>query len=142
MDRAKLAKLLAMTTSANDHEALAALRRANAMLKAADQTWADVLSSQTTISIGFVDRDPPWTHDMTPKPSPQTDEPWVPPHLQNVDVIQMMLAKVNEQPRVGHEDFWEFVDNCKKRVERHGNLTQGQYNALRRCYARAVRARA
>lgn len=43
MDREKLAKLLALTASDNDHEALAAMRAANRMLKAADKAWEDVL---------------------------------------------------------------------------------------------------
>lgn len=44
MDKAKLAKLLAMTTSSNDNEALAAIRMANKMLSGEKLTWGDILA--------------------------------------------------------------------------------------------------
>lgn len=44
LDRRKLAAVLALTTSATDGEALAAVRAANRMLAAAGVTWADVLA--------------------------------------------------------------------------------------------------
>lgn len=43
-----LAKVLGMTDSAHDGEKLAALSRANALLKAAGLTWADVIGLKTT----------------------------------------------------------------------------------------------
>jgi hypothetical protein len=39
----KLKKLMGLTTSSNDHEALAAARQANKILKDANKTWQDVL---------------------------------------------------------------------------------------------------
>jgi hypothetical protein len=60
LDRAKLAKVLAMGGSAYDGEAAAALRRAEAMLKAAGMDWgqllggsgaADDLARQLTIAV-------------------------------------------------------------------------------------------
>jgi len=45
VDREKLVKLLAMTTSKNDHEALAALRMANKLLSAEKLTWREVLDA-------------------------------------------------------------------------------------------------
>jgi hypothetical protein len=44
-DITKLAKVVAMADSVHDSEALAAVRRANRMLKDADKTWADVLGN-------------------------------------------------------------------------------------------------
>ena len=44
-DITKRAKVVAMADSVHDSEALAAVRRANRMLKDADKTWADVLSN-------------------------------------------------------------------------------------------------
>ena len=43
MDRSKLSKLLALTQSSNDHEALLALRKANALVLAHGATWEAVM---------------------------------------------------------------------------------------------------
>jgi hypothetical protein len=52
LDRQKLVKLLAMTTSDKDPEALAAIRLANAMLDREKMTWGDVLKEAgTTLNI-------------------------------------------------------------------------------------------
>ena len=50
-DLAQLKKLMAMTTSTNDHEALAFLRKANAILTKAGLTWTEVLSRTVGTSI-------------------------------------------------------------------------------------------
>lgn len=42
-DRARLIKLLGMTTSSFDNEALSACRMANALLKSLDRQWSDVV---------------------------------------------------------------------------------------------------
>jgi len=50
----KLKKLLALTTSDNEHEALAAMRHANKILKDASKTWADVIGPNSTEGLnGF-----------------------------------------------------------------------------------------
>lgn len=49
-DLALLKKVLAMTTSENDGEALTAIRKANAILKKGNLSWADVL--ERTVSAG------------------------------------------------------------------------------------------
>lgn len=48
MQTDKLKKLLALTTSDNDNEALAAIRQANKILKDADKTWDEVLEADLT----------------------------------------------------------------------------------------------
>lgn len=44
-----LVKLMGMTTAENDHEALAALRRANALLSAAGWDWAKLIHGKITV---------------------------------------------------------------------------------------------
>jgi len=134
VDRDKLVKLLAMTTSSSDGEALNAMRMANSLIKAAGKTWAEVFASQTTINIhaprsGF--RAPQAYSDV---------EDWVPPHLQDKVVIDHMFRAVYAQPRSDNEEFWQFMDSIHNRWTKFGNLTQGQYNALKKCYNR-VRVR-
>jgi hypothetical protein len=48
MDRDRLAKLLSLTQSDNDHEALSAVRSANAMFKKNSLTWSQVLGGQVS----------------------------------------------------------------------------------------------
>ena len=43
IDRARLAKLLALSASPNDNEALACIRAANKMVQAAGKSWDEVL---------------------------------------------------------------------------------------------------
>lgn len=132
MDRARLAKLMAMTTSDHDPEALAALRMANAMLVKEKLTWAEVLAPGTVVNIGL---------GRNNFRAPATDEDWVPPHLQDKPVIEMMFRAVYAQPRSDNEEFWQFMDSIHHRWETYGNLSQGQYNGLRNSYKRCVRAK-
>lgn len=50
MDTRKLIKLLMLTTSDNDNEALIALRMANRLLKTHDKSWEDLLTRQRATS--------------------------------------------------------------------------------------------
>lgn len=145
IDRAKLAKLLALTASDHDPEALSAMRMANAMVKAADTTWDQLLAPpQSIVTVSVHRTNPPW-QDMTPRPSPQQDGDWVPPHLKQADVINMMFETVyrgkTAEAVAAHASFWEWLDNVHEFWVKHGQLSQGRYDALRRCYSRAVKTR-
>ncbi len=52
MDKDRLTKLLMMTTSPNDGEALNAIRMANEILVTAKVTWAELLAPPRTIRVG------------------------------------------------------------------------------------------
>lgn len=132
MDKERLTKLMMMTTSDNDHEALAALRMANALISKEKVTWGEVLAAGgSTMTITL--------HRHAPQPhSYQTDESWVAPHLRDKVTIELMFRGVFAQPRSSHE-VWQFLDSIHAKWQKHGVLTQGQYQALRRCYQRATR---
>ncbi len=49
MDKDRLIKLLNLTSSDNDNEAISALRKANAMLKEGNLTWGDLIGVQKAI---------------------------------------------------------------------------------------------
>ena len=73
LDREKLGKLLAMTTSTHDAEALAAIRLACAMVARAGMTWDDVLVQvppglRVTISRGM---EPYVAEEAWPAPRPK-----------------------------------------------------------------------
>src|ERR1035441_10306125 len=49
LDRERLIKVLAMTTSPNDSEALSAMRKANEIIRAENLTWAEVLAQHLNL---------------------------------------------------------------------------------------------
>lgn len=128
MDREKLAKIMAMTTSPVSHEALAAVRMANKMLAAEKLTWEEVIASggKTTINIDLRRR-------------PPDEESWIAPHLRDKVTIELMFRALFSQPRTGNEEFWQTMDSIHHHFETHSALTQGQYQALRNCYIRVVK---
>lgn len=131
LDREKLTKLLAMTTSTNDHEALAALRLANAMLTREKLSWEQALAApERTVTV---------TVSRQPEPY-KAEENWSSPHLSDKVMIDLMFRAIYAQPRSGNEEFWQFMDSIHQRWQQFGSLSPGQYQALRNCYRRAVRA--
>ncbi len=127
LDRGRLSKLMAMTTSDNDNEALAALRLANAMLAREKATWEEVLAPATrTLSVSI--RREPY----------QAEEAWVAPHLRDEVVISAMFAKLFDTAPT--PEFMKLLKSVHSRWIKHGNLTQGQYQAIRNAYNRAVRS--
>lgn len=70
LDRAKLVKALAMTASTNDHEALAAIRMANRMLREAGIGWSGLISGSRS-PVRRTGPPPDW---MRPAPSLSIDE--------------------------------------------------------------------
>lgn len=132
LDRDKLAKMLAMTTSDKDGEALSAIRMVNAMLTKEKVTWGEVLAQA-----------PPAVRISISREAYEGDgEAWVPPHLKDKVLIDTMFRTLYSQPRTGNEDFWRWVDDVHQKFGQYGCLTQGQYTALRRCYQRATRTSA
>lgn len=128
----RLAKLMELTTSENDNEALAALRKANEFRKSINMTWAELLEPPifprgVTVTV-FRHQDAP-THAPMETPDHLTDKP----------TIDMMFKTVYSMPRIEGDDFWVFLDSIRKQFDKYGNLSQKQYNALRRSYARCLK---
>ena len=128
LDRNRLTKLMGMATSDNDNEALVALRLANDLIKKERMTWDEVLA-QNAPSLNIV----------LSRTGYKADEDWIAPHLKDKVMIDLMFRAVFAQPRTGNEDFWQWMDSIHNRWSAHGNLSQGQYNALKKCYQRATR---
>jgi hypothetical protein len=135
LDRAKLAKILARTSSQNDNERLVALNMANAMVNDAGTTWEAVLAESLFNVVNIeIQRAPP------PASAYQQEDGWTPPHLNDKDAIQLMFKTVFALPRSGNDEFWEWMDSIHRRFQEHGNLTPKQYSGLRRTYQRALRS--
>jgi type II secretory pathway pseudopilin PulG len=119
IDKEKLVKLLMMTTSDNDSEALVALRMANRLLQSAKLSWIDL----------FTTDDPATSNTPTP-PEPKTAQ-----ELMN-EYIEEMFAFVRRQV-APTSSFHDFIDSLADYYEEHGALTEKQFAALERAYQRA-----
>lgn len=127
LDRDRLTKLLALTTSDNDHEALVALRMANELLKREKLSWVEVLGNEGRTVRVSITREP-------------VDENWIAPHLRDKVVIETMFRAIVATRAPGDNgDFWGFLASVKLRWATHGALTQGQYQALKNCYNRTLK---
>lgn len=140
MDRDKLAKLLAMTTSDNDGEALNAVRAANRIVKESGMSWQDVLRQavvhETNITL----------HRGAPPPgayqaAPQQDWGGIAAHLKDKVIIDTMFRGIFAQQRVGYDEFWATMDSIHGHFQKHGSLTAGQYRAVQNSYRRAMMSR-
>jgi hypothetical protein len=72
VDREKLAKLLALSASDNEHEALGCIRAANRIVKEAGKTWDEVLAGPEKsfrVSITTYRTEEPWPARRPVKPA-------------------------------------------------------------------------
>lgn len=95
INRRVLAKLLNLTTSSNDAEALAAMRKANAMVREGKITWGDVLGTDKT------DRTPAGSR-VQKASRQQTQEPiTVPPEVTEFlgGVVEGLVYNLNRAAR-------------------------------------------
>jgi len=113
----KFIKLMGLTTSSNEGEALNAIRKANFLLAEANLAWDEFLRGKAKIS-GTNSKD-----DIPKK------------RFENADEINKMFQGVTHNLRTG-TSFYDFVQNLHQWWERKGYLTQKQYEALRKSYER------
>ena len=141
LDRDRLAKVLAMTTSDKDGEVLAAVGLANAMLSKAGLSWTDVLASQNVVNITISTHKPgPGAFGLKPEDYTPSED-WIAPHLRDRVVIETMFRAINaNRPANPESEFWIWVDNVYAHWQQHGSVTAGQFQALRRCHLRAARS--
>lgn len=129
LDRTRLAKLLALSTSSNDSEALAAARKANEIVKGAGLSWEEVLAPQAgNLVTVTVNRGAPHGYY-------RPTEDWEPPHLRDKVVIEVMFRSLYASGVAGTE-FGKFVDSVHEQFLARGRLTAPQFEAIRRAYQR------
>jgi hypothetical protein len=104
----QLVKVMALTTSPSDAEALAAVRRANAVLAAANLTWPDVLNRVVTVE--------------------QPLEQVLNGHGRTPDAEELLGEAETLDLRQGHADF---VATLRERYDARGHLTTNELSALR-----------
>ena len=125
-DVTRLVKLMMMTTSSNDNEALIAMRKANAVLGASQKNWQDILLTP------FARRPEP-----PPQPQPQQQQrrkpdPKPAPDPKAALIEQMFETLLKEVPP--EADFRTFVLSVHQQWRKKGRLTDKQYRAIRKSY--------
>lgn len=133
LDRERLIKIMGLTTSSSDGEALSALRKANEIIAGEKLTWAEVLAQQGSVINISLARTPPQS-------AYKGGDEWAPPHLHDKVTIDLMFRAIFAQPRGANEEFWQWVDSVHQWYLDHHSLTSAQYEAIRKCYGRALRA--
>jgi len=104
-DIEKLAKLLAYTTSSNDHECLVAIRKANGMLAEKNITWALFLEGK---------------YPLDPSHKPET----VNVSDGDMDIDMMFEAVLNS---VNSGTFADLIRSIHDQWERTGSITDKQF---------------
>lgn len=120
MDNARLVKLLNLTTSDNDHEALSAMRMANKIVREAGKRWNDLIGVVVKEKVTRVE----WEMKREP-----------PPPKKDFGIAEMFDVV---RPRVDGTDAADFIDSLWKQWKRSKRLTVKQAIALKKFYDRCV----
>lgn len=113
-----LVKIMMMTTSDNDMEALVAIRKANDFLKLSGVNWQDVFKGLPS---------PQGTRQEKPTARNYND-------LEEEDdegMVNFLYETVNTK-----YGFFEFIASMKMRMATLGFLTEGQHKVIRKAYLR------
>ena len=131
MHKSLLTKLMMMTSSENDQEALTALRKANKILKEAGVNWEELLDALSKPAQAA----PP------PRPEPEWEDVGFRAGEKhrgvkhtNKEEIDKYFAQIFSQEL--RESFAEFVESVNIWWRQHGFLTDPQYQAIKRAAER------
>lgn len=114
--RVRIIKLLNLTTSPNDHEALSASRMANEIIKKNGLTW-------DTFLFDSKEQEPQ-------KPQPKTT------NFTPEETVEEMISFIREY---AWDDFdFSFVDSVDEQYESTGRLTYRQAKGLRNIYEKIL----
>lgn len=122
---AQFVKLMMMTSSSHDAEALTAIRKANAMLASANVNWEEFLGAVETAKTA---------------PPPRSDSGFSDVHGPGYDgsgacrdaaIVEPMFEQAFVKVRPG-SSFRDFLDSLREWWEEKGYLTQRQFQALRK----------
>jgi hypothetical protein len=131
---ARFIKLMMLTTSENDSEALVALRKANALLAEANVNWEEFLNAVSASKAVAQSSKAPTTHAKAPW---EDDDGFsdvgrdARGHYTDADEIDRLFEKAyaNTRPSSG---FREFLDSVHAWWEGNRFLTEKQYAAIRK----------
>jgi len=124
LDKDRLAKLLSMTGSDHDAEALAAIRKANDLLRLHRKSWPDVLGTATTpIEPRPAQPGPAW------QASPRQEPPRPPGH-QRLRDYRNALRREPFLPRLLGFPFWLLIELLAATVPNSHINTRGRSIAI------------
>jgi hypothetical protein len=118
-DFEKFIKLMMMTTSDQDHEALVALRKANAIIAGMNNNWEEVLRGKVKV-VGIAQQ--------------QSYNATYVHHTNATEIDAMFETLLRTVPR--QSSFRDFVEDVHGYWENRGYLTDAQYKALKRAMER------
>lgn len=118
MDTIRLTKILMLTTSPADGESLAAIRKANALLKQSGLNWEQFLRVRLA---------GPEIREEPKKKKPAAKK------LSRHDEEKLMLETCLEEV---HGDARDFIEDIHDKWTRWGSLTKNQFNAIKKFYDR------
>ncbi|MBS0541591.1 MAG: hypothetical protein JSR47_22690 [Proteobacteria bacterium] len=125
LDKDRLAKLLSMTGSDHDAEALAAIRKANDLLRVHRKSWSDVLGlSQPPIEPPPSQPSTSWQVDRRQAPPQQR------PGYQRLRDYRDDLRQQPFLPRLLGFPFWLFVELLALILPRKQLNTRGRFIAI------------
>lgn len=127
-DSDRFLKILRLTTSDNDNEALQAVRTANLMLISNDLVWDDVVGSSNKRDFDDL-YDDDFYPDPPPPPEPRRDKVSGAHVLQTLKMTCTMVDEEGED----HSAF-TFVHSVSDFYKRRKYLTQKQWDVLQRIY--------
>lgn len=122
--RERLVKLLNLTRSNNDHEALASIRAANASLDKSGMSWEALVGPD----VDSVQRGP--VKPNAPQRSQTTIEP---------EDVEGMISYVRANAWSGFD--FSFVDDIEQKFELYGRLTYGQAKGLKAVFESVLKYR-
>lgn len=135
IDRQRLIKLMMMTTSTNDGEALTAVRKANAMLKVEGSDWSKFLSSPSSIGLDRRPQQPPPRPPMKPTGRGTTDTHKYPPpkdRFTDNDIPRMLQSLMRDTKG----DFRNLIESLYQQWNDKHYLTERQYEVVINAYER------
>jgi hypothetical protein len=129
---AMFVKLMMMTTSESDGEALTAIRKANAMLAQANVNWEEFLAIvETSKQAGPQSQPPPRSN----RSEDFEDVGKSSDHYTDADTINALFERCFRNTP-SYSSFRDFLDSVHSFWEINGYLTEKQYHAIQRSAAR------
>lgn len=143
LDTDRLVKLMRMTESSSDGEALNALRLANRMLREADMHWGDVLRAPRADRSHLVPPSKRPGRGFNPRPSGsaygrRADQSYGGDRGRHTgdEIDEWLTALAGARHSI---DFQMFLGSVTQFYERRGYLTDNQYAAVQRAAERLGR---
>ncbi len=118
-------KLMMLTTSNNDAEALTAIRKANAMLASMNNNWQDFIAGKVRL--------------VSAATSLADDDvaAGVATNFDNEEEIRKLFQRLYDKTSP-ESSFLDFVDSVHEWWQEKGFLTKSQYEAIRTAYDKTL----